>query len=162
MAFESVNTVSLRNAINNCKTNMNNNNVIELNNKISNNNVWMNSARDNLKKAFTDLTNVKYKELTEKLDSYLMVTNYIDEYKRLQEENEYLYNRINYLRTRLYYTDTYSSVYTTALGKRIVTTRSRTVKDYGVEREMYNLNNRISNNQQRMQQLLRLIREMIY
>jgi septal ring factor EnvC (AmiA/AmiB activator) len=98
MAFEEVNVSLIKNSINNSLTSINYNSSKEILDKITNNDVWSTASRDNFKKALSNLVNVKYKELEEKLNSLLLITNKIEEYQelaKLNAENQTKLNEIN-------------------------------------------------------------------
>lgn len=98
MAFENVNVSSLRSAINSSKDSLNSNTSSQLINNISDANVWSTDSKETLKKSLSKLVDEKYKDLKDKLDSYLNIITKIEEYKTLDKENDQLeleYQRLN-------------------------------------------------------------------
>lgn len=83
MAFENVNVSSLKNSINSCIDSINYSSSKEIIEKISSNNIWQASSRDNFKRALTKLVDVRYKNLEKKLKDYLKITDMIEEYQKL-------------------------------------------------------------------------------
>ena len=153
MAFESVNVSSLRSALMQCKNSINHSTTNNLISNISNPNVWQASSQTTLKNALTKLENERYKDLENKIDSYLVVVSYIERYKNLQSENNSLENQYNSLSHRLYYTETYTTTYTDSDGIEHTDYHQRTVKDYYVESQMHNVRNRINQNKNEMASL---------
>jgi len=150
MAFESVNVSSLRSALMQCKNSINHSTTNNLISSISNPNVWQSSSQTNLKNALTKLENERYKDLENKIDSYLVVVSYIERYKNLQSENSSLENQYNSLSHRLYYTETYTTTSTDSEGNVHTHYHQRTVKNYHVESQMHNIRNRINQNKNEM------------
>lgn len=101
MAFESVNTTSLRNALNQCKNSINHNTSKELINSISNKNTWESESQENLKRALTALNDVRYSELEETINNYLSIVNDIERYQTLQKTNTSLRQQCNNLQRSL-------------------------------------------------------------
>ena len=83
MAFENVNVSSLKNSINSCIDSINYSSSKEIIGKISSNNIWQTSSRDNFKRALTKLVDVRYKNLEKKLKDYLKIADMIEEYQKL-------------------------------------------------------------------------------
>ncbi len=83
MAFENVNVSSLKNSINSCIDSINYSSSKEIIGKISSNNIWQASSRDNFKRALTKLVDVRYKNLEKKLKDYLKIADMIEEYQKL-------------------------------------------------------------------------------
>ena len=154
MAFENVDVKRLKSAINSCKSAINYNTSTELINSISSNDVWRTGARDNVKKALKKLTNERYKELEKKLENSLKVANYIEEYKTLQAENKTLQNNINKLEGQLYETKTYTETYTDSNGEKHEIEKTKTEKNYNVQRKINSLEADIRSNNNQMQSLV--------
>lgn len=98
MAFENINTVNLRNSLVACKEAINTQTIIELKNKISNDDVWKSKSRDTLKRSLEKLETVRYKELEDKLNNYIDLVQYIEEYQNLQmtiNEDQSKYNSLS-------------------------------------------------------------------
>lgn len=161
MAFENVNVDSLRNALNSCKNAINHSISENLIGNIEESSNWVSSAKHNLNKSLNTLTNERYKSLEQLIDKYLEVTNYIGEYKQLEQENKELSQQYNNLSSRLYYTEYYTETSTDIEGNTISITKSRRVKDYGVERQMININQKIIENKEKMENLNTKVRNSI-
>lgn len=161
MAFENVNVDSLRNALNSCKNSINHTISENLIGNIEESSNWVSSAKHNLNKSLNTLTNERYKSLEQLIDKYLEVTNYIGEYKQLEQENKELSQQYNNLSSRLYYTEYYTETSTDIEGNTISITKSRRVKDYGVERQMININQKIIENKEKMENLNTKVRNSI-
>lgn len=153
MAFTNVDVASLRSTINSCKNSINYNKTTELISDVSNNNVWQTAARDNLKKSLEKLKNNRYKDLENKLETYLEVTNLIEKYKKLEQENIRLEAEYNSLKPHLYHTEHYTNRW----GEH----RTRTIKDEGVERQMNNIRNTINRNKIEMVSLERKVKILV-
>lgn len=150
MAFENVNVESLRSSINACKNSIQYSTSKELIGSISNNNVWQADAKRNLSDALEQLTEVRYKELVNKLDGFMNATNMIAEYKELDVENKSLERQYASLQGRLYKTERYTTSYTDSKGRRHTSTETRQVIDRGVQSQMSSIRNRINANKRKM------------
>lgn len=151
MAFENINVSSLKNSLLSCKNSLNHSVSKNLIGEISNSNVWQSDSKNTLKTALEKLNNVRYKELEEKLDVCLNITSYIEEYKALQDEIRKLEVQYATLRPKLYYTDYYDVSFVDENGNNITETRSRTLKNYSVQNQMFSLTNKINNNRNQME-----------
>lgn len=140
MAFENVNVSSLRNALTQCKNSINHNTTDELINSISNASVWKTSAQTTLKSALTKISNERYKNLENKINSYFDIVSYIEKYQNLQKENVSLEKQYSSLSKRLYYTVRTEK-------------HTRRVKDTNVERQMLNVRKKINDNKEEMENL---------
>lgn len=140
MAFENVNVSSLRNALTQCKNSINHNTTDELINSISNASVWQTSAQTTLKSALTKISNERYKNLENKINSYFDIVSYIEKYQNLQKENVPLEKQYSSLSKRLYYTVRTEK-------------HTRRVKDTNVERQMLNVRKKINDNKEEMENL---------
>lgn len=140
MAFENVNVSSLRNALTQCKNSINHNTTDELINSISNASVWQTSAQTTLKSALTKISNERYKNLENKINSYFDIVSYIEKYQNLQKENVSLEKQYSSLSKRLYYTVRTEK-------------HTRRVKDTNVERQMLNVRKKINDNKEEMENL---------
>lgn len=151
MAFENVNVTSLRNALNQCKNSINHSTTDELIESISNTSVWQSSAQNTLKKALTKLDNERYKDLENKIDKYLELVDYIEKYKTLEQENKDLQKQYQNLSSRLYYTQTDTLVTVLADGTEVEEKTTRQVKNTSVEYQMSNINKKINENKEKME-----------
>jgi chromosome segregation ATPase len=153
MAFENVNVPSLKNAINACRSTLNCNYSLQLINNISNNDVWCAASRDNLKRALETLTNIRYKELEKKLDSYLNVAQMIEEYQNLQSTNADMQVQINNLNSKLYRLQEESVDKTDSDGSVSKETTTKKVKDYSVQNRIDKLKSDIITSERRMDEI---------
>lgn len=151
MAFENINVSSLKNALMSCKNSLNHSVSRNLIGEISNSSVWQSDSRNVLKQALEKLNNVRYKELEDKIDIYLNATSYIEEYKALQDEIKRLEVEYARLRPKLYYTDYYDVNFVDENGNNVTETRSRTLKNYSVQNQMFSITNKINNNRNQME-----------
>lgn len=83
MAFENVNTVSLKNSINSCISSINYSSSKQIINDIANNDIWSTSSRDKLSSLLQTLINTRYKDLEKKLQNYLTIADKIEKYQQL-------------------------------------------------------------------------------
>jgi hypothetical protein len=151
MAFETVDVSSLKNSINSCKNSINHKTTDSLIESVSNNAVWQTDAKNNLKKSLERLNNERYNPLEQKLESYLAIASMIEEYQSLVKENDSLEKQYSSLQSRLYYTEYYTTTSTDSEGNTHQESHSRTVKDYGVERQMIDVRRQINENKSRME-----------
>ena len=86
MAFESIDTKRLIDALSQIKQSINYKKIENINSNLKSNSVWVSKSRDNLTSAIDKLVNTRYKKLEKELENYLEVAQYIDKYKTLQEE----------------------------------------------------------------------------
>ena len=141
MAFENVNVVSLRNALNNCEDRINYSRSKELINNISNPNVWQSDLQPILKEALEKLINVRYKDLESKLEDYKLACNYIEEYQELAMQNQNLLASNKSLQRDLYNDENEKNTY--------------------VERKINNNKSQINSNENRMEVLERQVNELV-
>lgn len=87
MAFENINVISLKNAINSCMNSINYNSSKEILNKISGSDIWNTESKKNFERALTKLINIRYLELENKLKNYLKIADKIEEYQKLSSVN---------------------------------------------------------------------------
>lgn len=153
MAFENVNVTSLRNAINSCKKSLDKTTIQEITNNISNSNVWTSDAQSNLKNALNKLSNTRYKALEDKLNEYLKIADYIEEYQILNSSNSSLLSKSNSLSKRLYYTESYFVDEVDEEGNTIQKECTRTVKDYSIQRQLNSIQTQINDNKDTMEKL---------
>lgn len=153
MAFENINVTSLRNAINSCKNSLDKTTIQELSNNISNQNVWQSDSQNNLKNALNKLSNTRYKVLEDKLNEYLKIADYIEEYQILNSSNSALLSKSNNLSKRLYYTESYFVDEVDEDGNTIQREHTRTVKDYSVQRQLNSISTQIKDNKDTMEKL---------
>lgn len=102
MAFENIDVGKLRSALNECKSSLNYSASKSLVGSIANSSIWQSSAQGNLKNALSKLTDERYKELEDKIDSYLGVASLIEKYKDLEKKNNNLQSEIDNLYKNLY------------------------------------------------------------
>ena len=102
MAFENVDVGQLRSSLNDCKNSLKYSTSQSLTKGITNSSVWQSSAQENLKKALSKLTDERYKELEDKIDSYLGIASLIESYKELEKNNIDLQSEIDNLYKNLY------------------------------------------------------------
>lgn len=153
MAFESIDTNSLRNAISACQNRISYHTINDLINNISSNNTWQTSSRDNLKNALVKLINDRYNALSSKLQHYQSVVGLIERYKKLQSDNRNYENEISSLNPRLYYTEYYQEKYYDEKGREQYVQKSRTVKNWNVQNRIDYLRQVIQNNNYEMSRL---------
>lgn len=151
MAFENVDVSSLRNALTQCKDSLNYKTTDELINSISNTSIWQSLAQKNLKNALTKLSNERYKKLEDKINSYFDVVSYIEKYQNLRKENLNLEAEYSSLSNHLYYEEEYTTTNRGKNNELITETHSRTVKNTDVERQIVNIQTKISNNKEEME-----------
>lgn len=101
MALEEVDTNSLRNAITSCKNAINYSSEKQILNNISNEKNWKSASCNNLKTALTKLIETRYKSLETKLDSYYKIVSYIEDYQKLNQQNEKYENQRNEIRSKI-------------------------------------------------------------
>lgn len=102
MAFENIDVGKLKSALNECKSSLNYGTSKSLAGSIANSSAWQSSAQGNLKNALSKLTDERYKELEDKIDSYLGVASLIEKYKDLEKKNNDLQSEIEGLNKILY------------------------------------------------------------
>lgn len=102
MAFENIDVGKLRSALNECKSSLNYSTSKSLAGSIANSSIWQSSAQGNLKNALSKLIDERYKELEDKIDSYLGVASLIEKYKDLEKKNNNLQSEIDNLYKNLY------------------------------------------------------------
>lgn len=161
MAFENVNPSSLRNAINSCLNNLHNEFSKSLSSSLTPS-VWQGDCKKQLESAIDSLNNKRYKELKELLEKYRDIPNYIEEYQKLQKQNETYRSEIGNLNANLYYNveeyesrvDAYGRTYSAFKGYR------QEVND-GVRRQIDDRNNSIGNNSKRMMELENMVNQKI-
>ena len=145
MAFEYVDTSSLRNALTACKESIDYKSTNKLISDISKNNVWQTESKDVLSKALQKLKDKRYKELEDKINNYLSLVTYIEKYQSLASENKSLENEYSSLSSKLYYTETY----TDSNGSTITETK----KDLSVQSQMNSIRSQINKNKDEMKTL---------
>ena len=137
MAFEYVDTSSLRNALTACKESIDYKSTNKLISDISKNNVWQTESKDVLSKAL--------QKLKDKINNYLSLVTYIEKYQSLASENKSLENEYSSLSSKLYYTETY----TDSNGSTITETK----KDLSVQSQMNSIRSQINKNKDEMKTL---------
>lgn len=153
MAFENVNASSLKNALIQCKNSLNYSITSSLINDIANPSVWQCDAQKNLKVALTNLKDKRYKELEDKIEKYLNVASYIEEYKDLEYENERL--EINYgnLRKNLYYWGKRKDRWGNPLKDKDGNYKYGYLLNYNVQNQMNSITRQIEENENEMKNL---------
>lgn len=146
MLFENVDVTSLKKALIECQNSINYGTTEELINNISNDSVWNSLSQANLKEALNKLSNVRYKDLEEKLNCYINVASYIEEYQNLQLKNVLLEKEYNSLSDKLYYTDCYTTSEELSDGTFKTVEHKEQVKDMGVDFKMKSIRNKINEN----------------
>lgn len=146
MAFENVDVARLKKALIECKNSINYKTSEDLINSISNDSVWISSSQKNLKDALSKLSNTRYKNLEDKLNCYITVASYIEEYQNLQKENVFLEKQYDSLSNNLYYTEYYTTSEESSDGTITIVEHSRRVKDTGVELKMKSVRMKINEN----------------
>lgn len=153
MAFESIDTNSLRNAISACQNRISYHTINDLINNISSNNTWQTSSRDNLNAALVKLINDRYNALSSRLQNYQSIVGLIERYKKLQSDNRKYESEISSLNPRLYYTEYYQEKYYDDKGKEHYVQKSRTLKDWNVQNRIDHLRRLIQSNNYEMSSL---------
>ena len=95
MAFENVNVLKARSALMSLKNSLNTTKEQAIYASICNENNWMTLAKEPLKKALKQLLDVHYQELSDLIDTYQKVVDYIEEYHNLETEIQELEIEIN-------------------------------------------------------------------
>lgn len=162
MAFENVNVTSLKNALIQCKNSIDHSTTNGLINDVSNSSVWECEAKNNLKSALEKLENERYKELEDKIDSYINVASDIEKYQKLEQENDTLQVKYNNLSNKLYYKETKDVKTTDSDGNEITKKETKTKKDYSVETQMKSVKNQIKDNTTKMNELKNRVSSSIY
>lgn len=161
MAFENVNTSSLKYALNSCKNSINRSISENLSNSIINNNIWYCDSRNKLKRAI-DRNMEIYDRLESQIDEYLQVANKIEEYKNLEEENRNLRNEYRSLEGRLWEEEDRTHwYYNWELQKWDYDDYTVTVKNIHVENSMNRIQSEINSNTNRMYSLENSIKNMV-
>lgn len=161
MAFQNIDIQSLKYALNSCKNSINRSISNNLSNSILNNDIWYCNSRNNLKKAI-DRNIDLYTDLETKIDEYLQVANKIEEYKNLEAENSNLQKQYSDLEPGLWKKEKYTRwFYNEELQKWDSTPDVRTVKDLQVESNMNRIQSEINNNNEQMNGLENLIKNMV-
>lgn len=162
MAFESVDAGSLKGAVASCISSINYNNSLTIKGNIGNDNIWNCESRTNLKNALTRLTGTRYKDLRSKLDVANQIADLIIEYKRLEEENVGYRNKISSLQPKLYYEENYISGYSTDDdGNQQEIWSTRTVMNQKIADQIAELNRKIQENEERMNELEQSVSSMV-
>lgn len=95
MAFENVNVLRARSALTSLKNSLNTTKEQTIYSSICNENNWMTLASEPLKKALKQLLDVRYQELSNLIDTYQKIVDYIEEYRDLETEIQELEIEIN-------------------------------------------------------------------
>ena len=153
MAFENVNVTSLKNALMQCKNSINYETSKELINSLSNFGIWQSDSQKKLVNAIELLSTDRYNQLEKKIDDYLQVAHYIENYKSLEEENLTLNKQYASLNNKLYYNEKYTETKTTADGTKVTEEKSRRVKDNNVQSKMNSIKEQLRDNELEMNNL---------
>ena len=87
MAYENVDTTKLRAALNDCLSTLDSNLSSSVIDGLTDD-VWSSSAKKNLVNALTTLSNKRYEEIREKINSYLSAVNEIESYQNASDTAE--------------------------------------------------------------------------
>lgn len=156
-----INVISLKNSILSLKNSIKNTTTKQLPEKITNNNIWQADAKANLKKALEKLNNTHYADLNKEISRIESAIPYIEKYQNLNSANIGYKNQINNLNPYLYYYETHT-VTTYFFGKKSTREERVRMKDYGVERQISALEEKISNNTREMETIKSNINNLIY
>lgn len=153
MAFENVNVTSLKNALMQCKNSINYETSKELINSLSNFGIWQSDSQKKLVNAIELLSTDRYNQLEKKIDDYLQVVHYIENFKSLEEENLTLNKQYASLNNKLYYNEKYTETKTAADGTKVTEEKSRRVKDNNVQSKMNSIKEQLRDNELEMNNL---------
>lgn len=153
MAYEEIDVMRLKNALITFKNSIDYSTSSNLLNSISNYSVWKSLSQTNLINSINKLINVRYYELNNEIDRYLQIVSKIEYYKSLQESNYSLESEYSNLSKNLYSTETYYQGYSLSKGKKAPKKLTRQVIDKNVEYQMNEINNRINENVELMNEL---------
>ena len=103
MALQDIDVASLRGAINACLNSLDNSYSTEIASSLASDSIWSGQAKNNLKQALETLSTTRYDELKEKLNSYLLVADSIEDYQTLYNDISDLESKLSNKRTSLYY-----------------------------------------------------------
>lgn len=101
MAFENIRVDSLREAINSCRDSIDHERTNQVITSITDANVWNTNSKIVLKDALEFLVNSKYQDLKNKLNAYVDIPGYIDQYNELKQEISNYRARISELETAI-------------------------------------------------------------
>ncbi len=101
MAFESVDTSRLREAINSCRDAINYEKTNEAISSITDSNVWNTKSRSFLKNQLDYLVDTRYQDLKNKLSAYEEIPGYIDRYNELYDQIQSYRARIHELENEI-------------------------------------------------------------
>ncbi len=153
MAFENINVGSLRSSLISCKDSINSNISANLGSKIINSDIWHCNCRNNLYSSLMVLENL-YKNLRGKIDHYLSLVNYIENYQNLVSENQNLEKEYKSLEPRLYRDEEYVVHYYDNENQCWASdTATRTVLDTNVQNRMNDISNQIKSNENDMRSI---------
>lgn len=100
MAFERVDVVRLRTALNNCVSSLSKQEEQQITNSCVNAQVWQSTSRDHWKQAMEQLTNVDYVAIEEELKKGFRVADLIEKYQQYQESVREMEERVERLLDR--------------------------------------------------------------
>ena len=152
MAFENVNSHSLKQSLQSCKNTLQQSQVQSLLDDVASENGWICDSKKELVQALNKLVNTRYKELENRLNEYISVANKIDEYQELEQENRTLSSRLTSLNSKLYYIEYYKEKQEVN-GEEVYVTNSRWQKDINVQNQMSQIEEKINQNKKQMNNL---------
>ena len=162
MAYEHINVASLKESLLACKNSINYKDTSTIITEISNNSTWEADAKTPLKNGMTILTEQRYKELENKLDSYIGIANTIEQYQTLAKENQALETEYASLSTRLNKTEEYTEKQQDkSSGETISVKKTREVIDTDVENQMKQNREKLNSNIQEQTNLQNIIENSI-
>lgn len=136
MAFETIDTEALINALNTCKSKLNVSKINQLSHSLSyNSDFWTSDSRKTLYDALKKLSS-RYVSLNNLFDSYISIANKIGRYKQLGTQMKNLDREYNELNKNLYYEEEYTTTTKDQNGNDVTETHTRTVKDENVESQI--------------------------
>lgn len=152
MAFENVNSHSLKQSLQSCKNTLKKSQVQSLLDDVTSENGWICDSKKELVQALNKLVNTRYKELENRLNEYISAANKIDEYQELEQENRTLSSRLTSLNSKLYYIEYYKEKQEVN-GEEVYVTNSRWQKDINVQNQMSQIEEKINQNKKQMNNL---------
>ncbi len=148
MAFENVNVSMLKSSIITCENELNTTFLEGLINNIKMSD-WTGNSKNTLISALDTLNDVNIKKVVYELNSAKKVVEYIEEYKQLQQDNNYMRNKYYNLQNNLYKPVTPAEGDSNgSVGVEI---------DYAVDSQMKQINSKTYQNEQRMNVLVSLV-----
>ena len=152
MAFENVNSHSLKQSLQSCKNTLKKSQVQSLLDDVTSENGWICDSKKELVQALNKLVNTRYNERENRLNEYISAANKIDEYQELEQENRTLSSRLTSLNSKLYYIEYYKEKQEVN-GEEVYVTNSRWQKDINVQNQMSQIEEKINQNKKQMNNL---------